>query len=274
MTRKKIVMPDYQFDFLVDQAKGLGATTISIFGYGEPLMDKDIVRKVQYCTDRDLDTFITTNGSLLKIELANSLLNAGLKHIRFSVHGLFDEYEAVHKGLKFATTQRNISNFKAISDMRHRGQCRVSISVIPLNGEDIENLKLAWKGYELEVWKPHNWSDGRNLRDLTKKRKKTCGRPHSGPVQINADGNMMVCCFDYDAKMIVGNTYKDSIEDILKGIRFNAIRRKHETSDLKYLPCETCDQLNIGDSPLLYSTVDPTCQIGKTSSTKFKLKEK
>lgn len=273
MTRPKAVMPNSHFEYLVDQGKELGAKTISVFGYGEPLIDRNIVSKVQYCTDRGLDTFITTNGSLLKIDLAKSLLAAGIKHIRFSVHGLHDSYDKVHKNLSFKVVLRNISNFRAIQLLRYPF-CRVSISVIPMHGEDLETLKEVWEGFELEVWRPHNWAGGRDYRKMAAKRKKTCGRPFSGPIQINADGMMMVCCFDPDGEMTVGNTYKHTIEEILKGNVFNEIRKQHESGKLRGLPCERCDQLNVGDSPLIYSTVDPTCEIGKTSSTKFKLQEK
>jgi len=103
--------------------------------------------------------------------------------------------------------------------------------------------------------------------------KKTCGRPLNGPIQINADGKMMVCCFDFDGKLTVGDTYKDSIADILKGDKFNEIREKHRTGNHTGTICEMCDQLNEDDDPLIYSSRDPDREIGKTSSTKFKLKE-
>lgn len=268
MTREKTAMPNENFFYLVDQARDLGAKTISVFGYGEPLTDRDIVKKVEYCTKMGLDTFITSNGSLLNIDLGYALLDAGLTHIRFSVHGFYKTYNKVHRGLNFESVLRKIGNFNAVSKLR-KGT-KVSISCIPMNNEDIEDIKNLWTGYELEIWKPHDWAGGRNYREV-KARKKTCGRPHKGPVQINADGNMMVCCYDFDGKMVVGDTYQNTIEEILKGEKFNLIRRCHETGRLDGLPCESCDQLNEGDEPLLYSTVDPECKPGKTSSTKFSL---
>jgi len=273
MTRPKVTMPGYHFDYLADQAKEMGAITISIFGYGEPLVDDDIVRKVQYCTDKGLSTFITTNASLLSMQLSFDLLKAGLKHIRFSVHGVGRNYEKVHRGLRFDSVLRNISNFKAIVDKRYPF-VRTSVSVIPRHGETVEYLKDYWKGFDLEVWRPHNWCEGRKYRTVTKKRKKTCGRVHSGPVQIQADGDVIPCCFLTNAEIVLGNTYKCTIEEILKGWKYEDLRKKHEAGDMRGLPCDLCDQLNIGDNPLLFSTVDPSCEVGKTSSTKFKLKEK
>ena len=272
MTRPLATMPQEHFEDIVDQAKDLGAETISVFGYGEPLIDPQVTEKVRYCTDHGLDTFITTNGSLLTLDKAKPLLEAGLKHIRFSVHGLFNEdYEKVHGGLSFLETIRNISNFRALNTFRNGNCCKVSVSVIPTVGEDIEAIKQAWQRIDyLEIWKPHNWTDGRSYRKLEKK-KKTCGRAANGPIQINADGKVMVCCFDYDAKLTVGDTYKDSLEQIIKGKAYNRIRDKHLSGDLSGLVCEYCDQLNEGDEPLLYSSRDPECKTNTTSSTKFNI---
>lgn len=273
MTRRKMVMQNRHFNRLVDESVLLGAKTISIFGYGEPLTDKGVINKVAYCTSRGLDTFITTNASLLNTEIATLLLKAGLKKIRFSVHGTYKNYEAIHRNLKFKDTLRNIQNFLAKNTVKYHNQCKVAVSVIPMSGESVAEIRKFWGDMvdELEIWKPHNWTDGRDYRESTPERKKTCGRPHKGPVQINADGNMMVCCYDFDAKMIVGNTYKNSIAEILRGDDFRLIRKCHSHGRLDGLPCETCDQLNIGDNPLLYSSIDPDCKEGKTSSTKFSL---
>jgi hypothetical protein len=83
---------------------------------------------------------------------------------------------------------------------------------------------------------------------------------------------MVPCCFDYDGRMLMGDTHKQSIEEILKGPKYVQLRERHEAGDLEGLPCEVCDQLNIeAESPLLYSSVDKDKEVGKTSSTKFKL---
>jgi len=264
-------MPMAHFKSLVDQAKDLGASLISVFGYGEPLLDDEVVDKVQYCTDKGLDTFITSNGSLLTLDIAYALLKAGLKHMRFSVHGFYKTYEDVHRGLVFEDVLRKVSNFKHVADTKKTG-CKVSISCIPMGGEKINDIIEFWKNFELEIWKPHNWGAGRDYRTVVRK-KKTCGRPHNGPVQIQADGKVIPCCFLTNGEIILGDTYKNSIEEILNGRRYDILRKWHELGTLDTVPCGACDQLN-NDSPLLYSTVDPSCQVGKTSSTKFKLKEK
>lgn len=272
MTRPKVVMPNDHFYKLVDQADKLGAKIISVFGYGEPLIDRLIHDKISYCSDLGLETHVSTNALLLSDVIAVRLLDAGLSHIRFSVHGISsDHYKAIH-GLNFSTVLSHIYRFIELNDSKYNHSCKTLVSVIPMHEEDIEDIRNFWNGNVdfLEIWKPHNWINGRRFRPLARK-KTTCGRPFRGPVQINADGKMMVCCFDFDAKLTVGDTYKNSIEEILKGGEFERIRQAHSDGDLDGLICETCDQLNEGDSPLLYSNRDELKRVGCTSTIKFNL---
>jgi len=273
--RPRVTMPIYHHKRLVRQAKKLGAEWISIFGFGEPLVDKNIAKKVKYCTDLGLKTFITTNVSLLNTNKAFELIEAGLTKIRFSIHGTYDNYEKVHRGLKWDTVLRNVQNFVAINQVKFDHRTQTAVSIIPPDGDWEYYVNFWWKLFdEIEVWRPHNWVYGKNFREV-KRRKKTCGRPFNGPIQINSDGSVMVCCFDFNGRMTVGNTYEQQLEDIIKGYDYNQIRDAHLSGSLKGLPCEYCDQLNeYKESPLLYSSVDPSRSIDKTSSTKFNLKEK
>ena len=75
-----------------------------------------------------------------------------------------------------------------------------------------------------------------------------------------------------NSEIVLGNTYEDSIADILKGDRYKKLRRKHQTGNLRGLVCMYCDQrLVLEESPLLYSSIGK--DINKTSSTKFNLLE-
>jgi len=273
MTRPKMIMTNKHFARLVNQAKDLGTETISIFGFGEPLIDKDVVWKVQYCSTLGLDTFITTNASLLNVDMGYDLISAGLTHIRFSCHGIENNFNKVHKGLKWDAVSRNISNFVAMNRIKFNSATIVSVSVIPMHRESVYEMRQFWekKVDYLEIWKPHNWGDAMDYRK-GESVKQTCFRPFTGPLQINADGTVMVCCFDFDASMVVGCTHSQSLEEIIKGTWFRDVRDRHRRRDFKGLPCESCDQLYEyakAENPLLYSNRDKERKIGVTSSTKF-----
>lgn len=268
LTRKPRTMDNDIFYNLVDQSYDLGAKMISPFGYGEPLLDNDIAKKVSYCTKSGLKTFLTTNASLLDTDAAFKLLDAGLSNIRFSFHGVYPgEYKAVHR-VPYHEPLRNINNFISINKIRYESRCKIDIITIC---DDIEKAKDMWSVVDLlEVWKPHNWAGGRSYRKVERK-KITCGRPFNGPIQILVDGKMVVCCFDFNGKMVIGDTKKKSIKDILEGVKFKKIQQSHKDGDIENLICKGCDQLNIEDqSPLLYSSVGDL-EINKTAGAKFKL---
>ena len=268
MTRQKVTMPYNHFCNLVVQAYELGATDISPFGYGEPLMDSGIAEKIAFCTRMGLKTFITTNAALLRPEVAKDLVEAGITHLRLSAHGTFENYEKSH-GLDWYDFMRNAFNFIKLS----RGKVKVDVVVIPMHGESVDDILEFWSGRvdDIEVWKPHGWGGKKQYRK-SKEKRPTCGRPQRGPVQVQADGTVIPCCFLTDSEIILGDTYKSSVEDILKGEKYQELRRKHAGGNLDGLPCKYCDQLLILDeSPLLYSSIGK--DINTTSSTKFNLLE-
>jgi radical SAM protein with 4Fe4S-binding SPASM domain len=275
LTRPLATMSDDHFQSLVLQCQDLGATTISLFGFGEPLLDPDIVRKIQFCTDLGLDTFITTNAGLLDLDMTYNILEAGLTHIRFSFSTL-RYYEDIHRGLKPLDVLRNIGNFIQVNKQRFAKRCKVSMSFTVMFDENVKNIRETWESKIdwLEVWKPHNWGQGRTYRPLTDKRKLRCPRPYNGPLQIQVDGTVIPCCFLTNSELILGDTYKNTVKEILEGEAYQALRLRHNNADLSGLPCETCDQLNIEDEkPLLYSSRDPERNIDTTSGIKFKLEE-
>ena len=273
LTRPRVIMLNEDFARLVRQAHDLGAKIIAIYGYGEPLLDPGLATKIKLCTDLGLETFITTNASLLNSDLSHHILNAGLTQIRFSMHG-FDRksYEAVHRGLSYFKVRSNISEFLNINKHRHK-RAVTMLTTIPSDDVSLDEIIDAWESDVdyLEIWKPHNWAGGRDFRTIVRK-KKTCGRPWHGPLQINADGKVMVCCFDFNAEMIVGDTHKQDLRSIIIGKEFDKIRRAHREGDLTGLPCETCDQLNeYKESPLLYSNRDASRAINRSSTNKFRI---
>jgi hypothetical protein len=274
MTRRQTVMPYEHFVKLVNQSLEMGAKLISIFGFGEPLLDGGIYRKISYCEKRGLETFITTNASLLTSNASRKLVAAGLTKIRFSMHGMNRDYERVHVGLRYADFLKNISNFLIINDGPYH--IKTSLSVIPMNHDNAKHIRNVWESSfdEMEIWKPHNWTTGRPYRDLSLRTKKTCGRPFRGPIQIQADGKMVVCCFDFNGELEVGDTYRSTLREILNSKRYEIIRSRHRVGIHDGYLCESCDQRNLNDNPLIYSNVDKELKTGCTSSTKFNLEEK
>lgn len=272
MTRPKGTMTTRTFNKLAIQARDLGANLVSLFGFGEPLLDKELKFRIRLCKTFGMDTFITTNGSLCTWEKMFELFSAGLTHIRFSVHGKNGEYERIQHGLKYDTAMTNIFSALHLRDKLFPDR-KISVTVTPMNGDSIEQLR-EWEliGVDwLEIWRAHNWGTVKRYRPKTEKQRR-CFRPLVGPLQIQWDGNIIPCCFLTNAEIVLGNAHKQTLEEILKGKPYEEFRQRHEEGNLEGLPCYDCDQRNIEhENPLLYSNRDKERKINTTSSMKFEL---
>ena len=94
MTRRIEIMCYGMFCNLIQQAKKMGVTDASVFGFGEPLIDPGLADKLAYATEAGLTAHITTNGALLTEYKAHDLLDAGLKNIRLGNLGVFLKSES------------------------------------------------------------------------------------------------------------------------------------------------------------------------------------
>ncbi len=129
--------------------------------------------------------------------------------------------------------------------------------VLDNNREQIESFRREWEGAAdyIEIWRPHNFGDGRNYRDRSEPRKKeTCGRPKRGPLQFQYDGTLVPCGYDYGGKMLLGDIHERSIPEILRGEEYEALRQAHESGDFSSHPyCNSCDQLLEHADALVYT---------------------
>jgi len=277
MTRPKGTMPFNLFKKIVDEGIGMGVKMVSPFGFGEPLLDNGLTEKIEYCSSKGLDTFFTTNGSLCSYEKMHDLFLAGLTKIRFSIHGFGKHYKDVQRELEF---DKVMTNFFSTLHLRDNlfPNTTIALTMIPQDVEALSGvLPYVWEVGncsidELEVWKPHNWGDKKECREVKNKEKKSCNRMFSGPVQVQWDGKVIPCCFLTDAEVVLGDVRKQSLKKVLTGKPYKEFQEKHRKGNLEGLPCKNCDQRNIGDSPLLFSSIDKRRGLDKTSSLKFKLK--
>jgi len=109
----------------------------------------------------------------------------------------------------------------------------------------------------IEVWRPHNWVDAKKYRCVQQEKSITCGRPAKGPLQIQVDGTINMCCFDYDGKLTIGDLKTQTLEEIFLSDAFNRIKDCHESGEFKDrgLICENCDQRNtVKDDVAIYNS--------------------
>ncbi|MFQ5786443.1 MAG: radical SAM/SPASM domain-containing protein [Thermodesulfobacteriota bacterium] len=249
--------------------------TLTFPGLGEPLLDKTLDNKIIYAKEHGYTVLILTNGSLLTVDRFKRLEDIGLDSIRVSIYGDTPEsYDAVH-GTKNTDLFRKIKdNLTKISKIKDHTKLLITYNVV--DGYNNSALK-SWIEYWndkvdlLEVWTPHNWVDGKSYRTVQQKKLKTCGRPWKTPLQIQVDGTVNMCCFDFDGKLLLGDLKTQTLKEIFESSMFQKIMKHHTSGDYKGsgLICENCDQRNLDKTDVMIynSKFDIKERVKKISTT-------
>jgi len=280
-TREQNNMSQELFEKIFDEGLNIGMKMATLVSYGEPFLDKGFKEKVKYAKNKspEVELYVITNGSLIDKEMASFLIDSEFDKIRFSWYGVSDEsYSSVH-GVDKKYKDIVIKNIKYLINERNKRKLskpHVEVYFLKMkeNENEVDEFKEMWINFadDVSIWEPHNWSDGRDYREL-KGKKESCGRPFHGPVQVQWNGKIVPCCWDYNNSIVLGDVTKNTVEEVLKGKEFNALRDAHEKKEFyKFSFCDSCDQLYKCEEALVFTTIK-TSEVGKTNTNNFELED-
>jgi MoaA/NifB/PqqE/SkfB family radical SAM enzyme len=219
-----------------------------IFLNGEPLLDRQLAERVRYAKVGGLrDVYFSTNAFQLTEARARELIEAGLDRMYISVDGASKEtYEKIRVRLKF---ERVVENIERLVDLRRRlgsATPRIELQIIemPENAHEVEAFLRRWQGRVDRVYAKglHDWA-GQSLRPAP--------RPEGAAripclqlwynLVIFREGEVALCCYDYDGRVILGNVREQTIAEIWRGARYREVRRLHWQGRYDDVPlCKTC----------------------------------
>lgn len=257
--RKKETMSFEKFQFLLQKIihETSQYDTVTFSGFGEPLLDPTLDEKIRLVKKNNLKPLILSNGSLLSVKRFRELEQIGVKSIRISFYGMSPEsYAGIHGLLDPARFEKVKSALTEIAEIRTSTDIILTYNVVEgVNDKDTRKWIDYWKDRVdlIEVWKPHNWVDGRHCREIQNEKLKTCGRPWNTPLQVQVDGTVNMCCFDYNGKLLLGNLNTQTLDQIFSSENFRKILFCHERGDFSgsHLICETCDQRNANKNDVM-----------------------
>lgn len=285
LTRKKEIMSLDLFKLLFDKvnAETDQYTTLTFPGMGEPTLDPTLFDKIAYAKAKKPEMEITfiTNASLLTVEKWQRLEDLGVDSARVSFYGNDPESYAKIMGITKKDQFEKVRDVLIeISRIRKRTKLLLTMNVIDKSYNIVpdEWIKFWEEKVDLiEVWAPHNWVDAVKFRKLQDKKMKTCGRPFEGPLQVQVDGTVNMCCFDYDGQLTLGDLKTQSLKEIFSSPLYKKIVECHTTGEFEgsHLICENCDQRNIdkSDAMIYNSKFDIKERVKQLSTTYVKVHE-
>ena len=121
---------------LVEKTKSFfrDALMMHAFGFGEPLMNKDLLNIIGLAKSRGVIVDFFTNAVLLKEDKARALVDMGVDEIVVSFDGGTREtYERVHEKAKFDTVLNNLKTLDKLRKKMGANKPRLAINFIAMN---------------------------------------------------------------------------------------------------------------------------------------------
>ena len=257
MKRKGKVMSFEEFKKIIDQVmKVYPIKIITITGFGEPFIDIGLMDKIEYINKKypAIKIDLYTNGSLITKKITEELLKRKIWKITFSINGTKNSYKKI-VGLNYSNTENKVLHFlkeKLISSSQML--TNVSAMLLKDNQREVKKFMEFWGEYSdsVRVYAPSNWAGALGNRNLVKlntfKKKRWPCHFLWDKIAISAEGDVIVCCRDYESVSRFGNVFRKNIKQIFEGEKMSKLRKDHLNFKFNNPVCGKCD--NSADSSL------------------------
>ena len=229
------------------------AKCLILHGYGEPLLDKFILKRVEECSKRDIPTYFSCVPANIRLDRIKALMENGLDVIKFSVDALDDTSQKQIRGDRNDFSNSFI-NIQDVIDLKQKNNFDTQIVVTMISmGEASGDLETQHRFMDIfdpmEVfnyvksqdnrWYYERFSDAKNRSHYVSE---YCEFPWTS-LTVMANGEVVPCTQDYDAEMSFGNIEEKSLQDIWNSPEYEEFRRCHLTGNFpKGNKCnERCD---------------------------------
>ncbi len=226
---------------IIDECSENNCAEVHLHNFGEPFLDKRLEQFISYAKSKGIRKVkIFSNGSIISEDRAKGVLLAGIDEIKVSFDGATkEEFEKMRAPLKFDEV---VSNLLRLVELRDELKSTAKIMVACCSTTDkSKTMKLLEsKADGFSFGKIHNWGgEGEQKQSGVRK---PCSRLWR-TFTILADGNVSLCCLDYDGQVNFGNIEDLSIAEIWSSGKYNLARRFHRSADQKKISlCGNCSK--------------------------------
>lgn len=238
------------FKRLVQGGSGKGLRSLKLNYYGEPTLHPQLTDMVRYAKEIGLvDVMFNTNATTLTESLALDILDSGLDQLFFSFDSPYrEDFNAIRKGADYDQVLSNIKRFMTVRNEigRITPFTRVTMVRMKDNQEQCDALRDLFEPIvDAVAFADYLDHEGQNdpERMLVSQNSTNafCCPQLWQRMFIHPDGECTVCCMDSVRSMRVGNVFKQSVEDIWLGEKYQRIRMLHATGRIDELPtCSRC----------------------------------
>lgn len=238
---KPTEMPDDVFERVIEQIEHR-AEHVVMYGLGEPLQDRSIVKRVKRASDAGLGVQISTNAMRLDREKSAELINAGLRYMIFSVDSTRDDtYRQLRPGGDLTTVVKNVRGFEVENASRGRPvHTTTQMVVLPENRGQVREFDRFWRREGTDAVRFKTDEVRAHEPGAAARHERPCPVLWRGPLYVRVDGRAHACCHHFDAPP-VGDLRTQSLDEVWNGESMRRLRRLHAAGRGDEIPaCRAC----------------------------------
>ena len=206
-----------------------------LHGYGEPLIDKNIVKRVKRCTELEIPSYFSCNPwNLRDINQGRELMDAGLDYIKFSTDSA-DDFSVQQIRGKQANFSDSFEKIKQLIKLKEENDYKTTIVITMLDLNRKDNYRdfkrLQRKFQELDVYiylksQDQLWFDETGAKTKSIHWLEPCQFPWSS-MTIKSNGECAQCVEDYNNEIVLGNANNQSLYEIWNSEEYAHFRKHH-----------------------------------------------
>jgi len=225
-TNEKPIYLDFErYKELINEISNYPIVRLTLFNNNEPLLDKRISKFIEYAHKilPNIEITLSTNGRVLTIEKLYELKKSGLTTLYISIPTINNED---YKNIMGIYPEKIIQLLDSINDQELLKMIRIAVPITKYLDHDLMNSKLG--KYLICEWGlefKENWNISESFNEVSnfEKYEGPCDRPLDQMV-INSDGNVIICCRDWNYQNIIGNIYDSNLYKIWHGEKMQLIQ--------------------------------------------------
>lgn len=255
MTRPKGNMAWETFEKVAREAVAWEVPKLFLSGFGEAFLDKQLLAKIRFAKDIGARwVCCLTNGSLLSPDRIEEILTSGLDELSISMDGFSREtFNHIRVGLDF---DRIVEGLNQLLEKRKGPKPRIVIQVVllPENSHEKQLAKNRWAGRvdalvfrQAQGWAGSYSVDSKIFTPHTVENNKLVPcRYLWTQLNVRNNGDVVLCCIDWDSRKVVGNVHQQSLREIWRGPLLQQVRRLHlEGRSTEEPLCRACSNFSV-----------------------------
>jgi len=208
--RPKKVMDPELFKLIIDQLAQIDFRgVVALQHYGEPLLDEKLEERIQYTRTqlKHAQIEFNSNGDFLTIDKLQKLVKSGLSRVRVTNHNT--------NGLFSSTMQKTITHLESNPSLKRYIVIRNGITTLYNRGGLVDIPEDKKRILKHCIQETHN-------------------------LNVDVEGNVVLCASDYLGTVNLGNVATKNILDIWYSEKYRRIRQELRTGIFTQQICQNC----------------------------------